>query len=138
MIAPGPTSLAPSLAICAAGSPLALPRAILKDLPSTKMPSLLDSSPITSCVGAAAGAAAGAGCWASAILPTPAAAPRAATAATSVMGFDGDIWHSSPSRHCSADWIGGPRLDYGVLMPFAAPHIVLWGNSQIGGTYSEA
>ena len=47
MIAPSETFLAPSLAICAAGSPFATPFIILKSFISTYMPSLLASYPTT-------------------------------------------------------------------------------------------
>src|SRR5262244_222147 len=45
MIAPSETFFAPSLAICAAGSPFATPLWILKSCMSTYMPSLLLSGP---------------------------------------------------------------------------------------------
>src|SRR5215471_3950823 len=49
IIAPSETFLAPSLAICADGSPFAVPFIILKSFISTYMPSLLPSCPITFC-----------------------------------------------------------------------------------------
>src|SRR5262249_37511846 len=45
MIAPSDTSLAPDLAICACGSPFAIPLLILNSFVSTYMPSLLASCP---------------------------------------------------------------------------------------------